>query len=594
MGDFKGLRVLWPPDGLKPPNHTHDIVFVHDQRSIFDWKAKNGAIIPVQIGSELETSRIFGFGYDLGDARITSDGFFENDIIFGPGYDLCSKLNVVKSTDKEHIPITFVSHGVGGVVVKHALWVSKQRPQLGAILKQTSHVIFVDTPHSNLTWGLWKTLSAEPQSLASRGCWQLWSTAVDSAQEKFRKLACYFNISSAFLASRGPEAYLDGDTLANSPNGRVFELPVSENHRGQGLIDEDFISEWLLTCIRETKFCWTRKSAHILKIKSWLELQPEIINAHTYERNLRLRCPGTGNWLLNHASFRQWTSDGVQNPILWLTGPQGSGKSVLSSMITHHISQTLQDPAPYINFSSQKPRSAFQLASLLALQLVDFAIEKHGGVSIEILHVIEDKSSRLQRIHRLLKILVSQCQRVFFILDGIDQMGLPEGIEMPWRAHEVERITQHMETTLKFLMDLARNTNSGSVRVWCSSENTTSGIEKLLTNDSATTRLRMEGNAVAKDIRRCLNHPTKQEHGELISKDKNSDHISLLIPERQRNFLLASLVREVLDTRRSVPGETERNFDSSLMDLDVIFKKTFGDICHSNRSQKEDPSFSWL
>ncbi|CAH0018709.1 unnamed protein product, partial [Clonostachys rhizophaga] len=539
MGDSKGLRVIWPPNGLKPPNHTHDIVFVQNQRSVLDWKAKNGAILPEKIGPELETSRIFGFDYDLEDARITSDGFFENDIIFGPGYDLCSKLNVVKSIDKEHIPITFVGHSVGGVVVKHALWISKQRPQLGAILKQTSHVIFVDTPHSNLTWSLWKTLSADPQR-ESRGCWQLWSTAVDSAQDKFRKLACYFNISSAFLALRGPEAYLDGYTLEDSPNGRVFEFPVTENHKGQDRINKDFISEWLLDCIRETKFCLTRKNAHVLKIKSWLEFQPEIINAHTYERNLRLRYSGTGNWLLNHASFRQWTSDGVRSPILWLTGPEGSGKSVLSSVITHHLSQTLQDPAAYIYFCSQKPRSAFQLASLLALQLVDFVLEKNGGVSIEILHVIEEESSRLQRIHRLLRILVSQCQRVFFILDGIDHMGLPEGIELPWRAQEVERTTQHMETTLKFLMDLARNSKFGSVRVWCSSQHT-SGIENLLMKDSAATRLRMEGDTVAEDIRRYLNHPTKQEHGELISKDENSENDYSFIPEIQRNFLLASL-----------------------------------------------------
>jgi hypothetical protein len=368
---------------------------------------------------------------------------------------------------------------------------------------------------------------------------------------------------------------------------------VSENHQGHDPINGDFISEWLLDCIRETKFCLTRKSAHILKIKSWLEFQPEIINAHTYERNLGLRYSGTGNWLLNHASFRQWTSDGVQNPILWLTGPEGSGKSVLSSIIAHHISQTLQDPAPYINFCSQKPRSAFQLASLLVLQLVDFAIEKHGGVSIEILHVIEEESSRLQRIHRLLKILVSQFQRVFFILDGIDHMGLPEGMELPWRAHEVERTTQHMETTLKFLMDLARDTNFASVRVWCSSQ-TTSRMDKLLMQNSAATRLRMEGNVLAEDIRRYINHPIKQEHNELTHKDENSEKISLLIPKIQQNFLLASLVRKVLRTRRSVLGEIEMNFDPNPRDLDAIFNRTLGAIYHSHKSQKEDSSFSWL
>lgn len=82
---------------------------MQNQRSIFDWKAKNGAILPVKIGSELETSRIFGFDYGLEDARITSDGFFENDIIFGPGYDLCSKLNVVKSIDKVSVTILLIS-----------------------------------------------------------------------------------------------------------------------------------------------------------------------------------------------------------------------------------------------------------------------------------------------------------------------------------------------------------------------------------------------------------------------------------------------------------------------------------------------------
>lgn len=84
-------------------------MFVQNHRSILDWEARNGAIFPVKIGPELETSRIFGFDYDLEDARITSDGFFENDITFGPGYDLCSKLNVVKSIDKVSARMPLIS-----------------------------------------------------------------------------------------------------------------------------------------------------------------------------------------------------------------------------------------------------------------------------------------------------------------------------------------------------------------------------------------------------------------------------------------------------------------------------------------------------
>jgi hypothetical protein len=119
-------------------------------------------------------------------------------------------------------------------------------------------------------------------------------------------------------------------------------------------------------------------------------------------------------------------------------------------------------------------------------------------------------------------------------------------------------------------------------------------MDKLLMQNSAATRLRMEGNVLAEDIRRYINHPIKQEHNELTHKDENSEKISLLIPKIQQNFLLASLVRKVLRTRRSVLGEIEMNFDPNPKDLDAIFNRTLGAIYHSHKSQKEDSSFSWL
>ncbi|PVI00676.1 hypothetical protein DM02DRAFT_385125 [Periconia macrospinosa] len=93
--DFLGLRVIWPPDGTRPPTHDHDIVFVHDisNGSISDWEDESGVCWPAEhLSLDLKNTRILAFGYDSNDSGVRSDGLYQGGLVFNHGQNLWTAL----------------------------------------------------------------------------------------------------------------------------------------------------------------------------------------------------------------------------------------------------------------------------------------------------------------------------------------------------------------------------------------------------------------------------------------------------------------------------------------------------------------------
>jgi hypothetical protein len=62
-----------------------------------------------------------------------------------------------------------------------------------------------------------------------------------------------------------------------------------------------------------------------LEVLDWLSTQPYIDHHTTIKSRVM---DGTGQWLLNHWTFRRWKV-ASSNSLLWLHGMQGTGKSSL-------------------------------------------------------------------------------------------------------------------------------------------------------------------------------------------------------------------------------------------------------------------------
>ena len=83
------------------------------------------------------------YGYDVG---ITTKARTQRSYTFAEG--LLGELQDVRSGEAQFRPLFFLAHSLGGIVVKKALIIAKQRPsQYGQMLENTRHLMFFGTPH---------------------------------------------------------------------------------------------------------------------------------------------------------------------------------------------------------------------------------------------------------------------------------------------------------------------------------------------------------------------------------------------------------------------------------------------------------------
>ncbi|KAK0731941.1 hypothetical protein B0H67DRAFT_679478 [Lasiosphaeris hirsuta] len=66
------------------------------------------------------------------------------------------------------------------------------------------------------------------------------------------------------------------------------------------------------------------------RVESWLSLSPMGTSRSGP------RTEGTCQWLLNHPTYKEWTTH-KEPPVLWITGDQGCGKSVLAEYLHGHL-----------------------------------------------------------------------------------------------------------------------------------------------------------------------------------------------------------------------------------------------------------------
>ncbi|XXH03771.1 hypothetical protein Hte_010177 [Hypoxylon texense] len=583
-GDFTGLKVIWPPDGTRPPKHKHDIVFVHGLHhgSVSDWHDENGLCWPAEnLSLDLGNTRILAFGYDQKRIEINSDGAYGGGVVFEPGRVLCLAIKTARKRDKIQVPLTLIGHGTGGIVIRSALCFShSNRDRYGLVLQKTKHVIFLDTPRNDLSQDAWKRLSQGSSSERSIGGWKLWSTALSSSSQVFNEIARYFNITSAFADLDDPlnSSDTDGDSGVSGPTRLAHEEQIvlgNTNHRSiSQLLKGSTHYNWLVDRIRTGRFRIANDVEEIGRIKVWLGRRLDIINRDDYERNLSRHQPGTGKWLFEDSRFRQWNNLGETSPILWLTGPEGCGKSVLCSVATDRLRQSTQHHATaYLMLAFDKPRSQYQTLAQLALQLLDYVVENQGGVDTEALLRLPEEhetGNKLSRTRDLIRALVSQCPAVFFFIDGLDEVN-----SRLQQDTAEDKLKEQLHATMSFLVELCRADNVTPVRLWFSSLKT-DNISKWM-QDFGAVELPANKHAIALDVADYLQHGKHRTVEGDDSISPMSEDLGSLHEAVGCNFLIASMMVE--NWRRSgLSSESSAN---------VLQHTTQGDVRELYRERLE-------
>ncbi|KAF3010451.1 hypothetical protein E8E14_002400 [Neopestalotiopsis sp. 37M] len=146
-----GLHVIHDPG----ESHAVDIIFVHGlggtSRMSWSWDRDLANFWPQEwlpLEPELSDARILTFGYNAhfmsqkGDVFNISD--FAKDLLLQMKFGLDAN---VQALEIGKVPILFVVHSMGGLVVKKAYILGCNDPQYKAILDTVSSIIFLATPH---------------------------------------------------------------------------------------------------------------------------------------------------------------------------------------------------------------------------------------------------------------------------------------------------------------------------------------------------------------------------------------------------------------------------------------------------------------
>ncbi|KAF8878403.1 hypothetical protein BD779DRAFT_1210034 [Infundibulicybe gibba] len=97
------------------------------------------------------------------------------------------------------------------------------------------------------------------------------------------------------------------------------------------------------------------------------------------------RAPGTGEWFLRHPKFAAWRR-GEFN-VLWCPGNPGAGKSVMTSVVIHHLQEGITEDTAvvfiYFEYTNKDDHTMRRLVEAILSQLVQRGMSISGAKSLQ-------------------------------------------------------------------------------------------------------------------------------------------------------------------------------------------------------------------
>ncbi|KAK8245511.1 hypothetical protein IWZ00DRAFT_428803, partial [Phyllosticta capitalensis] len=157
-----------------------------------------------------------------------------------------------------------------------------------------------------------------------------------------------------------------------------------------------------------------------------------------YQKALRQRHPGSGQWILGDPTYLEWKRK--PNSFLWLHGIPGCGKTVLSSTIIESLSRGHAAQSLlyfYFDFSDSSKQSLEAALRSLITQLC----RDNENVREHVSRFFAEQNKQHQHantesLRTLFKHLVQQLGEVWIVLDALDECKTlndrPDGGLLPW------------------------------------------------------------------------------------------------------------------------------------------------------------------
>ncbi|KAI0550041.1 hypothetical protein F4679DRAFT_544620 [Xylaria curta] len=453
-----GLNVVYTPDHA----HKADIVFVHGLGGSSRWTwSKNKepdlfwplTFLPLE--PDLCLSRILTFGYDASFGKSTSVATsvldFAKDLLFDLKYAKDSNLD---DLDMGKVPLIFVVHSMGGLIVKEAYMQGQHDPEYEAIVKAVSAITFIATPHrgTNLAQTLNRILDSTVLINSKQYVADLVknSPTLQKLNEQFRHIAPKLDIVSFYetqptsLGIKGARLMvLEKETSVLGYPGEVSKALNADHHsvcKYEGPQDPNYIIVRNILKSLVSKIVSkdnTKKPAlsdrrASLHLKSLLAL-PELPSTdYIFFRDLWTQ--GTCDWITHRDDFIKWRESADQQPhVLWLSGDAATGKSVLASYIVNSlVEEGCQCQYFFVRYGNRFKRTISLLLRSLAFQLAQTLpglMEKMISLGDEALD-FESADYRViwDRIFKSLIFKLNQSSPVYWVIDGLDENEDPQAL----------------------------------------------------------------------------------------------------------------------------------------------------------------------
>jgi hypothetical protein len=161
------------------------------------------------------------------------------------------------------------------------------------------------------------------------------------------------------------------------------------------------------------------------KLRNWLSTPDDMVNEYT---NFRVsRFPGTCEWFSRNLVYRTWRRDSASS-LMWVHGPPGSGKSVLSSYI---VEQEFENCIYFFfRFDDETKRTPQALLRSAAFQLA----ERNERIRNDLCKLCDEglNLDKLQLGSLWQKLFVEKILRsgvtFYWIIDGLDECIADRGL----------------------------------------------------------------------------------------------------------------------------------------------------------------------
>ncbi|OTA54483.1 hypothetical protein K449DRAFT_469433 [Hypoxylon sp. EC38] len=159
------------------------------------------------------------------------------------------------------------------------------------------------------------------------------------------------------------------------------------------------------------------------RVRVWLSHEDMMPDQEHYIR-IRRDHPGTGKWILKKRLIRTWLDlETEAEPIMWLTGIPGAGKTILASVIIEeaHRQPNSQTIFFYCKDGQQNRNNFLSIARSLLHQLTYNDEHLTAYINVEMSKSGDSTLKRHQLAKKLLKIALINKDNVFIIIDGLDE-----------------------------------------------------------------------------------------------------------------------------------------------------------------------------